>query len=84
VEERAARVQVAVEAAQEEQRGRAVDDDADRGDGHPDDAFFRAAAARMRERFAIGHVTLQATTEMLMTPCDGAVAPAPRAAEHSH
>ena len=28
--------------------------------GHPDDAFFRAAAARMRERFAIGHVTLQA------------------------
>ena len=28
--------------------------------GHPDDAFFRAAAARMQERFAIGHVTLQA------------------------
>ena len=45
-------------------------------DGHPDDAFYRAAAARLRERFAIGHVTLQAATEELMTPCDGAVAPA--------
>jgi cobalt-zinc-cadmium efflux system protein len=53
-------------------------------DGHPDDAFFRAAAARMRERFAIGHVTLQATTEMLMTPCDGAALPAREAAAHSH
>ena len=41
--------------------------------GHPDDAFFRAAAARLQERFAIGHVTLQAATETLMTPCDGAV-----------
>jgi cobalt-zinc-cadmium efflux system protein len=39
--------------------------------GHPDDAFFRAAAARLQERFAIGHVTLQAATETLMTPCDG-------------
>ena len=38
--------------------------------GHPDDAFFRAAAARMRERFAIGHVTLQASTEPLMPACD--------------
>ena len=53
-------------------------------DGHPDDAFFRAAAERMRERFAIGHVTLQATTEMLMTPCDGAVVRAAEAVEHSH
>jgi len=54
--------------------------------GHPDDAFFRTAAERMRERFAIGHVTLQATTEMLMTPCDGVVSPAPAAvpAAHSH
>ena len=33
--------------------------------GHPDDSFFRAAAARMKERFAIGHVTLQAATETL-------------------
>jgi cobalt-zinc-cadmium efflux system protein len=45
--------------------------------GHPDDAFYRAAAARLHERFAIGHVTLQAATEELMTPCDGA---APEAA----
>jgi cobalt-zinc-cadmium efflux system protein len=54
--------------------------------GHPDDAFFRAAAERMRERFAIGHVTLQATSETLMTPCDGAAvaAPAPRPRAHSH
>jgi cobalt-zinc-cadmium efflux system protein len=37
--------------------------------GHPDDAFFRNAAARMQERFAIGHVTLQAATEALMAPC---------------
>jgi cobalt-zinc-cadmium efflux system protein len=44
--------------------------------GHPDDAFFRAAAERMRERFAIGHVTLQAATETLVTPCDGVVAAA--------
>ena len=39
--------------------------------GHPDDAFFRAAAARMQERFAIGHVTLQASTEPLMPACGG-------------
>jgi len=54
--------------------------------GHPDDAFFRAAAERMRERFAIGHVTLQAATETLMTPCDGVVSSAPAAvpAAHSH
>ena len=37
--------------------------------GHPGDAFYRVAAARMRERFAIGHVTLQAATEELMAPC---------------
>jgi cobalt-zinc-cadmium efflux system protein len=45
--------------------------------GHPDDAFYRAAAARLHERFAIGHVTLQASTEALMTPCDGVVVPSP-------
>jgi cobalt-zinc-cadmium efflux system protein len=39
--------------------------------GHPDDAFFRDAAARLQSRFAIGHVTLQAATEALMAPCDG-------------
>jgi len=44
--------------------------------GHPDDAFFRAAAARLQERFAIGHVTLQAATEALMAPCEGSPAKA--------
>ncbi|MEO7116674.1 MAG: cation diffusion facilitator family transporter [Caldimonas sp.] len=49
--------------------------------GHPDDAFFRDAAARLQARFAIGHVTLQAATEALMAPCDGAaVAAAPELA----
>jgi cobalt-zinc-cadmium efflux system protein len=43
--------------------------------GHPDDAFFRAAAARMKERFAIGHVTLQASTEPVMPACGGPMAP---------
>jgi cobalt-zinc-cadmium efflux system protein len=43
--------------------------------GHPDDAFFRAAAARMEQRFAIGHVTLQASTEALMPACGGPMAP---------
>jgi cobalt-zinc-cadmium efflux system protein len=47
--------------------------------GHPDDAFFRAAAVRMRERFGIGHVTLQASTEPRMAAC-GAAPPSPSAA----
>jgi cobalt-zinc-cadmium efflux system protein len=49
--------------------------------GHPDDAFFRAAADRMRERFGIGHVTLQASTEALMPACGGPMAPPPTAQE---
>jgi cobalt-zinc-cadmium efflux system protein len=43
--------------------------------GHPDDGFFRAAAARMKERFAIGHVTLQASTAPIMPACGGPMAP---------
>ena len=43
--------------------------------GYPDDAFFRHAAERMRERFGIGHVTLQASTEALMPACGGPKAP---------
>ena len=43
--------------------------------GHPDDAFFRAAAERMKQRFGIGHVTLQASTEPVMAAC--AAPPAP-------
>ena len=49
--------------------------------GHPDDAFFRAAAARMQARFAIGHVTLQASTEPLMAACGGPKAPPSAARE---
>ncbi|MGZ5183767.1 MAG: cation diffusion facilitator family transporter [Caldimonas sp.] len=47
--------------------------------GHPDDAFFRAAAEKMKERFAIGHVTLQASTEAVMPACGGPMAPPPSA-----
>ncbi len=57
--------------------------------GHPDDDFFRTAAARMKERFAIGHVTLQASTEPVMPACSGPTASpsagrgsAPLAASH--
>ena len=37
--------------------------------GPPPDAFYRDAAERMRARFSIGHVTLQAATEQVMAPC---------------
>lgn len=43
--------------------------------GHPDDAFYRRAAARMAERFAIDHCTLQASTETLMLSCGGSALP---------
>lgn len=43
--------------------------------GHPDDAFFREAAMRMKTRFAIGHVTLQASREAVMPACGGPMAP---------
>ncbi len=42
--------------------------------GPPGDAFYRIAARRMDERFAIGHVTLQAATEPMMTPCSDVLA----------
>ena len=51
--------------------------------GHPDDAFFRDAAERMRARFAIGHVTLQASTEAVMEACDAPRRPA-RDHDHAH
>ena len=50
--------------------------------GHPDDAFYRRAAARMAERFAIDHCTLQAATETLMEPCDGRAVALPEPALH--
>jgi len=50
--------------------------------GHPDDAFYRRAAARMAERFSIDHCTLQAATETLMAPCDGGATVASEPALH--
>jgi cobalt-zinc-cadmium efflux system protein len=41
-------------------------------DGHPDDAFLEDATLRLRERFRIGHVTLQAVREPFMTLCEAA------------
>ena len=46
--------------------------------GHPDDPFFERATRELRERFRIGHVTLQVVREPFTAPCD--VEPAPRGA----
>ena len=55
--------------------------------GHPDDPFFETATNQLRERFKIGHVTLQVVREPFMTLCEGAhtatVAP-PAACSHHH
>ncbi|MDT4887101.1 hypothetical protein FQZ97_1235210 [compost metagenome] len=37
--------------------------------GHPDDAFYRAATDLLHERFEITHVTLQAVREPFMPLC---------------
>ena len=54
--------------------------------GHPDDPFFETATTQLRERFKIGHVTLQVVREPFMTLCE--VAPPASAAEpargHAH
>ena len=39
--------------------------------GHPDDPFFETATTQLRERFKIGHVTIQVVREPFMTSCDG-------------
>ena len=53
--------------------------------GHPDDPFFEAATTQLRERFRIGHVTLQVVREPFMTLCEGVeVAPPATAAQHAH
>ena len=52
-------------------------------EGHPDDAFFRAATDALRDRFRIGHVTLQVVREPVMAACDAAPADAPAAAPAS-
>lgn len=41
-------------------------------EGYPDDAFFEAATLRLRERFRIGHVTLQVVREPFMALCEAA------------
>ena len=52
--------------------------------GHPDDPFFETATNQLRERFKIGHVTLQVVREPFMTLCEGApIAPRLRPA-HDH
>jgi cobalt-zinc-cadmium efflux system protein len=43
--------------------------------GHPDDAFFEAATHLLRDRFRIGHVTLQVVREPFMALCEGETAP---------
>jgi cobalt-zinc-cadmium efflux system protein len=40
-------------------------------EGHPDDAFYEAATLALRDRFRIGHVTLQVVREPFMTLCGG-------------
>ena len=49
--------------------------------GHPDDAFFEAATLALRDRFRIGHVTLQVVRQPFMALCDGVPIAAPR---HAH
>jgi len=39
--------------------------------GHPDDPFFESATHTLRDRFKIGHVTLQVVREPFMTLCVG-------------
>lgn len=39
--------------------------------GHPDDPFFEHATHALRDRFKIGHVTLQVVREPFMTLCVG-------------
>ena len=39
--------------------------------GHPDDAFYEATTRLLRERFRIGHVTIQAVREPFMALCEG-------------
>jgi cobalt-zinc-cadmium efflux system protein len=52
--------------------------------GHPDDAFFEKATHRLRDRFRIGHVTLQVVREPFMALCEGAAGAAEPAHTHRH
>ncbi len=52
--------------------------------GHPDDPFFETATNQLRERFKIGHVTLQVVREPFMTLCEAAPAASAHEPAHSH
>ena len=52
--------------------------------GHPDDAFFASATQRLRERFRIGHVTIQIVREPVMDSCDRSPPAALPAVAHAH
>jgi cobalt-zinc-cadmium efflux system protein len=55
--------------------------------GHPDDPFLEAATCTLRDRFKIGHVTLQVVREPFMQLCAGAAGatepPLKKHAEHA-
>lgn len=58
-------------------------------DGHPDDPFFEDATTRLRDRFKIGHVTLQVVREPFMTLCEPQASPSaplvqPHGSDHDH
>jgi cobalt-zinc-cadmium efflux system protein len=53
-------------------------------EGHPDDAFFRAATHALRDRFRIGHVTLQVVREPVMAACDAPRLATPVDPAHAH
>lgn len=53
-------------------------------DGGGDDAFLHAAAAALRERFGIGHVTLQVQRAASSAACDAPPPAAPGGASHAH
>ena len=52
--------------------------------GHPDDPFFETATHQLRDRFRIGHVTLQVVREPFMTLCEGEAGGAEPAHAHDH
>jgi len=52
--------------------------------GHPDDPFFESATNQLRERFRIGHVTIQVVREPFMTLCDGVPPASVGAREPAH
>ncbi len=52
--------------------------------GHPDDPFFEGATRQLRDRFKIGHVTLQVVREPFMALCEGAPDVADLQPAHRH